>query len=111
MEQEYEIIFYMNTAAFGIDDEASPGEIFYDILENLHRFPDRAETSAKIWSDGFMILCNSEDAADKIADWFEELIEENGKHCCATTGYFDPEEDARNNEVDELTGWYYVNIV
>ena len=24
------------------------------------------------------------------------------------TGYYDPEEDKRNNEVDKFTGWYYV---
>ena len=26
----------------------------------------------------------------------------------ATTGYFDPEEDRRNDEVNECTGYYYV---
>lgn len=25
------------------------------------------------------------------------------------TGYYDPEEDKRNNEIDKFTGWYYVN--
>ena len=25
------------------------------------------------------------------------------------TGYYDPTQDERNNEVDKFTGWYYVN--
>lgn len=26
------------------------------------------------------------------------------------TGYYDPEEDERNHEVDRHTGWWYINM-
>ena len=66
--------------------------------------------SDTIWSDGNEILVKSEDAADKIADAIELLYQSQGEDILVNTGYYDPEEDKRNNEEDRYTGWWYVNI-
>ncbi len=50
------------------------------------------------------ILCKTETQAEGIADFLEDLGFEDIR-----TGYYDPEEDKRNGEVDEYTGLYYVN--
>ena len=49
------------------------------------------------------ILCKTEQQAEGVADFLEDLGFQN-----VTTGYYDPEEDKRNNEVDDRTGWYYI---
>lgn len=76
------------------------GITFNDILESLPSVPD----GHAIWSNGSIILCRSEDAANAVADLIDALhIGE------ATTGFYDPEEDERNGEVDACTGFYYVD--
>ena len=57
------------------------------------------------WTNGQDILCPTEDAADKLADFLEDLGFD-----VVNTGYFDPEEDARNGETDECTGYWYVSV-
>ena len=52
------------------------------------------------------ILCKDERTAEGIADLIDALY--RGK--TTNTGYYDPEEDERNNEVNERTGYYYVTI-
>ena len=49
-------------------------------------------------------------AADKIADAIELLYQSQGEDVLVNTGYYDPEEDKRNNEEDQYTDWWYVNI-
>ena len=51
------------------------------------------------------ILCRSEELADMIANIIEGISGEHEAH----TGYYDPDEDERAGEVDEYTGWYYVD--
>lgn len=65
------------------------------------------DEEARIWSpDGDEILCETEQTAETIADLFDAI------YGCPTvnTGYYDPEEDARNGETDQRTGYYYVTI-
>ena len=57
------------------------------------------------WTDGEEILCKTAEAAEHLADFLEDIGFD-----CVHTGYYDPEEDRRNNEIDDHTGWYYVNI-
>lgn len=57
--------------------------------------------------DGTMILSTEESEIETIANLFDQLADEG----ICTTGYYDPEEDKRNNEVTVLTGLYYVSIV
>ena len=70
--------------------------------------PDYSE--GKIWSDGIEILVKTESAADAVADLIESLYRLQGEEVLVNTGYYDPEEDKRNNEEDRYTGWWYVNI-
>lgn len=57
------------------------------------------------WSDGYEILCKTEAQAETLANFLEDMGFDY-----VTTGYYDPEEDERNNDVDRYTGWWYVNI-
>lgn len=70
----------------------------------------RDYSEGDIWSAGDEILCKTESAADALADMFECLYRAQDEDILVNTGYYDPEEDKRNNEVDRLTGWWYVNI-
>lgn len=64
------------------------------------------------WSDiETEILCATEELADRLADRIESLYEADGEDVLLSTGYYDPEEDKRNDEVDEYTGWWYVQFV
>ena len=63
-----------------------------------------------VWSDGCEILCETESAADAIADMIEQLYRAQGEDVMINTGYYDPEEDKRNREEDRYTGWWYINI-
>ena len=79
-----------------------------DWMEMIVNFlPGHSNT---IWSDGEEILVKSEDVADKIADAIELFYQSQGEDVLVNTGYYDPEEDKRNNEEDKYTGWWYVNI-
>lgn len=76
---------------------------FMRLLSLLPNRPDE-HNDAKIWTNGESIMCRSEDVAYAIADIFDAL---GGK--CAVD-YYDPEEDERNGEVDECTGYWYVCV-
>lgn len=52
------------------------------------------------------ILSTEESEVEAIANLFDQLY---GEGTC-NTGYYNPEEDKRNNEVDAYTGLYYVTI-
>lgn len=74
-------------------------------LENfdLNFNEDGLPEDAVVRNMGDELLCNSEELADFIADEIEMFF-----NVQCNTGYYDPEEDARNNEVDDRTGWWYV---
>lgn len=84
-------------------------------MENINWFQEivdrlRDYSEGYVWSSGYEILCKTEAAADALADMFETLYAAQGEDVLINTGYYDPEEDARNNELDSFTGWWYVNI-
>lgn len=70
----------------------------------------RDYSEGEVWTSGDEILCKSESAADAIADIFTTLYKTQGDEFLVNIGFYDPEEDERNNEVDRYTGWWYVNI-
>ena len=75
------------------------------LLSSLFGFlPDTNDH--RIWTDGEEVLCETEQLAENIADFFDALYGTQ----TVNTGYYDPEEDERNNEVDRHTGFYYVTI-
>lgn len=61
---------------------------------------------AHIWTDGEEILCDNQQTAETLADFIDALYGEQ----TVNTGYYDPAEDERNNEVTRSTGYYYVTI-
>lgn len=77
---------------------------FQDICNQLPNEPRVLYGRLTIWAVEDEILCDDEDAAEIIADFLENLGFDE-----VNTGYYDPEEDKRSNEVDKFTGWYYVN--
>ena len=79
-------------------------DIWTAILESLRGYED--ENRHSIWTDGEEILCPTEAQAEAIAD----LLEDCDPEIVARTGYYDPEEDKRNNEVNDHTGYWYVDI-
>lgn len=56
--------------------------------------------------DGTEILSTEESEIETLANLFDQLY---GMGTC-TTGYYDPDEDKMNNEVDAYTGLYYMSI-
>jgi hypothetical protein len=57
----------------------------------------------KFWTDGSEFLFEDEDDAEYFADFLSILGFDSH------TGYYDPDEDAHDNAIDEHTGWYYVD--
>lgn len=54
------------------------------------------------WSDGAEFLTKSEELADRLADIMDAFADGH-------TGYYDPEEDERENAVDNHTGYWYAD--
>lgn len=75
------------------------------IVNALPDYPDGI-----IWSDGEEILVKTKSVANTIADLIEALYRAQGEEILVNIGFYDPEEDKRNNEEDRCTGWWYVNI-
>ena len=76
---------------------------FADICEQLQKEPHDFNGRPVIWAVKDEILCDYEDVAEIIGDFLEAMGFGD-----VNTGYYNPEEDKRNNEVDKFTGWYYV---
>lgn len=70
----------------------------------------RGYSEGSVWSAGCELLCRTEDAANALADMLEQLYASQGEEVIVNTGYYDPEEDKRNDEEDRYPGWWYVNI-
>ena len=85
--------------------EEKKTEWFAEICDRLRDYSE-----GDVWSAGDEVLCKTESAADALADMLESLYKSQGEEILVNTGYYDPAEDARNNEVDRYTGWWYVNI-
>ena len=83
------------------DGEYDIYSLFKVILSKLQRTPT---TNGRLWTDGEMILSTNESYINHIADLMEEI------RIDVVTGYYDPETDAVNGEINEYTGFYYVTI-
>lgn len=88
-----------------VESEMQPIDWFYMICGKLRDYSD-----GDVWSDGAEILCKTESAANTLADMLEQLYKLQDQNVIINTGYYDPEEDKRNQEEDRYTGWWYVNI-
>lgn len=74
------------------------------LLHALPKHPLSYDTSDNpgYWSNGEAILCSCETEASILSDFISTF------GVVAQTGYYDPEEDARDNEQDDCTGFWYV---
>lgn len=77
-----------------------------EIIEHLCSYLPSAEDTNSFWFDRDEILCRKESQAEALADFFDDIY----AYTTANTGYYDPEEDEYNGEVNSHTGWYYVTI-
>lgn len=57
-----------------------------------------------------MILCKDGKSAETIANILELMYKKEEIEVVIVTGYYDPIEDKRNDEVDMYTGWHYVSM-
>ena len=70
----------------------------------IDALPTRPKNGRVFWQNGDEILSKDEKAINAMADFLDAM----GADAC--TGYYDPVEDERNGETNELTGYYYVSI-
>lgn len=66
--------------------------------------PQSKKAGMKYFACDYEIITPDQQTADVIADFLEAIGVD-----APTTGFYDPEEDRRNNEVDTLTGHGYVS--
>ena len=76
---------------------------FQEITDRLRDYPE-----GEAWTDGDEILCRTKDGMDAILDVLATMYRSQRDEMGFVTGYYDPEEDKRNNEEDRYTGWYYL---
>lgn len=76
-----------------------------DRVPNIYK-DDLEWLDVEIATDGDILLFKYETDCETIADALDDHV--FGSHECHT-GYYDPEEDRRNDEIDEHTGWYYID--
>ena len=89
--------------------------VFENVWEEFIRCLPQEEDWAKdnsnsidVWyyADADEILCRTEELADMIANILDRISGDPIAH----TGYYDPEEDKKDNCVDDRTGWWYVDF-
>ena len=78
-------------------------DIWKRLLKSLH--DNEEHNKHGYWTDGEEILCKTEDQAEALADFLEDVGFDY-----IQTGYYNPEDDKRNNEVNDHTGYWYVSI-
>ena len=81
------------------------------ILEMLPSQPRSFDISDNpgFWTNGDEILCPTEMECEIVADFLEDVFSEWDGYKMKT-GYYDPFEDARNGEIDDNTGFYYIDL-
>ncbi len=63
----------------------------------------------RFWTDGEEILCLEEEDCESVANLLEDVLDQHST-MVVKTGYYDPEEDARNGETNDHTGFYYIDF-
>lgn len=83
-------------------------ELFQSVIDALPSSPPAKGTEEEfpIWTDGTEILCRTEWLAWTIANILDNIMGKEFTHY----HFYDPEEDQRSNEVDDHTGWWYVDF-
>ena len=81
------------------------------ILNCLPKQPRSFDTSDDpgFWSDRQMILCPSETECEIVASFLVDVLSEVSD-LDVHTGFFDPDEDAKEGVHDDFTGFYYIDF-
>ena len=74
---------------------------YADLVSALPDHP--GDDNSHFWGQD-TIMADSEERANAVAD----LLDAMGY--TAFTGNYDPDEDNKNNVVDDCTGWYYISV-
>lgn len=82
-----------------VQEEEGGMVTFNQILDSLP-----VETEGHFWTDANQILCRTKELCEAVADFLKALGLD------VVTGYYDPQEDSRDQMVDHYTGWYYIDI-
>lgn len=77
-----------------------------DKLPNIYKH-DVEWLEVEVATNGDEFLFKYEAWCEHIADLFDKYVFKGEE---SHTGYYDPEEDKRDDCVDELTGWYYLDF-
>ena len=77
--------------------------VYYLFAEQL---PEHPYEGVLMWTDGVEILCKTESLAKSVADALDAISGERQSYY----HWYDPEEDERNGEVNDHTGWWYVDF-
>lgn len=87
-------------------EEGGKEHYLKDLWQKITDAIGLAEDSTKreIWTDGSEFLVKDEESADCIADFLQAMGFDSH------VGYYDPEDDERSNEVDDHTGYWYIDI-
>lgn len=95
----------------GIDTKSRIDRFISELLWILPKEPgsDHAGGDMCFWTDGSEILCQSKAACENLATFLDKLLCRLSS-IAIHTGYYDPEEDVRNDEVDKRTGFYYIEF-
>ena len=98
LRRDFEEHIYDNVfCAFANTLPLNPPEI--DLGDKHMIIPD-------VWTDGTEILCRTEELADAIANALDAIAGSPESH----VGFYDPYDDAESGEVDDHTGWWYVDF-
>lgn len=73
----------------------------------LNRMRDYSD--GDVWGNGDELMCKTEAIADAMCDLLFQLYAAQDEEVEFHTGYYDPAEDARSDEEDRCTGWWYVD--
>lgn len=95
-------LYAYSKASYGTEWACEPIKVFVNQLNDI------ADAVAKAFQcewTGYELLTETEEEANRIADFLEDLGFDY-----AVTGYYDPEQDKRNNCVDAYTGKWYVSV-
>lgn len=95
-----------------IDMEYNTSNNLYSVFETIGAMLNASKKNGTtdMWFDGERILSPNKSDINWLMTFFEELVDETKIDFLTVTGYYDPEEDKRNNEVDDHTGMYYLEI-
>lgn len=95
-------LYAYSKASYGTEWACEPIKVFVNQLNDI---ADAVEKAFQCEWTGDEFLTETEEKADRIADFLEALGFDY-----AVTGYYDPEQDERDNCVDNCTGKWYVSV-